>query len=539
MSRLGEWFLRVVTPYPRIAAFLHHVRHPRLVWAKLRARLRRRRRFRSYRSAVRRGGLVAEVAAPPSGRRFSVVVPVYRVREEHLRAAIASVRGQTHREWELILVDDASPEPHVRRVLEAVAREEPRVRLLLREDNAGIARATDEGLRHATGEFVAFLDHDDLLHPRALELVDRFLAAHPDLDWVFTDEDKVDERGRHREPCVKPGWSHHLLLTFNYVCHLRVVRRAVLERIGGHRPGLDGAQDYDLALRALAAGARFGHLHGVLYHWRTVPTSMARAAAAKPAAHRHALRALVEHARSWPRGGEVTAEVLLAPASFFRVRRRAEEGLEVAVLGDAPLGGRRTAGRLPLVPGAGWAEVVAAARRAGAPVVALPPPGGFGAEAVEELLALLQVPGTALVAGRAVRGHQVAASGWWVREDGVPVDPWFGLDVGDPGYLNLAMVPGPRALPPPGGWVAWREDLLAAWEAGAGVEGPWRLAAGLARLALEAVVTPTVSWRVRGELPHPGPPPAEIPARERLWLRDLGLAHCYLGGYDPAGMVRR
>ncbi len=539
MSRLGEWFLGVVTPYPRLAAFLHYLKHPGLAWRKVRARLRRLRGRPRYRELVRRDLLVPELAPPGGGPTLSVLMPVYRVAEDHLRAAVGSVVRQTETEWELVLVDDASPDPHVRRVIRELAGADPRIRPVLRDKNRGIAGASDEGLKHVRGDFVAFLDHDDLLHPRALETVRRFLGANPEVDWLFSDEDKVDERGVRFEPCIKPGWSHHLLLSFNYVCHFRVVQRTALERVGGHRQGFDGAQDYDLALRVLAAGGRFAHVRGVLYHWRTVATSMARAAAAKPAAHEHALRALAHHARSWPRGGEVETSVLLAPASFFKVRRWADPELGVAVLapgGTGPVASPRVRETQPLPEAGGFEGIVEAAARSGAPVVVVPPPGGFTAAELEELLALLQVPGTALAAGRAVRGRQVAGSGWWVREDGVAVDPWFGLDARDPGYLNLAMVPGPRELPPPVGWVAWREDLVAGWEAAEDVADAWRLGVGLARIGRETVSTPTVSWRAAAAICWPPRPPEGVPVRESLWLRDLDLAHCYAAGYAPEGM---
>ncbi len=482
---------------------------PALLAGKLGRVWRRRRSERAYREALAHGDLVVVPPAAPAEILFSVATPVHRVAEEHLRAAIASVRAQSHAGWELLLLDDASPEPHVARVLAEAAREDPRIRVSRRAFTGGIAVASDEVLRQARGAYVAFLDHDDLLHPRALELAARLLAVDPGADWVFTDEDKVDEAGRHHEPCLKPGWSHHLLLSFNYVAHLRIVRRGLLERLGGHRAGCEGAQDYDLALRAVASGARFVHLPGVLYHWRTVATSMARLAAAKPQAHVHALRALAEHARGWPRGGEVAAEVLLRPASLFRVRRAADPGLAVA---ESP------------AAGTDWNALVGEVRRSGADIVVASPPGGLTAAALAELLALLQVPGTALVAGRGVRGGRVVASGLAITGDGRFRDPLAGLAAADPGYLNLALIPGPRTVPPPCGWAVWRDGLLAAWDAAPDAAAPWRLALGLARVGLESVTTPEVSFPLAspGGLP-PLPPPAGLPPHWPGWVEALGL----------------
>ncbi|MBI4917729.1 MAG: glycosyltransferase [Acidobacteria bacterium] len=492
--------------------------------------LRRRRIEASYRAALAEDRFVVEAGPRADAVAFSVVMPVYRVAEPHLRAAIDAVRAQSHGAWELLLVDDASPDPHVSRVLAQAGRSDPRIRAWRRATNGGIAVASNEGIAAARGEFVAFVDHDDLLHRRALELAARVLAAERDVDWLFTDEDKIDESGRHSEPCFKPGFSRHLLLSFNYVTHLRVVRRTLLDRLGGHRLGFDGAQDYDLALRAAAAGARFAHLPGVLYHWRTVGTSMALAAATKPAAHDNALRSLAEHASGFPHGGAVTAEVLLQPASFFKVRRACPRDLHVAVVDTAGDGAPWTAELgwpvtlLRAGQGHGLAEHAERARTAAATFLIVPPPGGLSRADVDELLALLQVPGCAVAAGRALKGGRVAASGLVVTPLG-PWDPWAGQAANDPGYLNLAAVPMPRLVPPLLGWAARCEALAGAMAAAADVPPAWRLTVGLFRLRLEAVSTPTVSFpapALGGEVPE-GPPPTELPTTRVEWLRYAGV----------------
>jgi hypothetical protein len=477
---------------------------------KLARAWRRHRGAASYRERLAGGDLLVVPSALPADILFTVATPVFRVAEDHLRAAIASVRGQTHPGWELVLVDDASPDPHVARVLAEAARDDRRISVFRREANGGIAAASDDVLRGARGDYVAFLDHDDLLHPRALELAARSLAADPAADWLFSDEDKVDEAGRHGEPCFKPSWSRHLLLAFNYAAHLRVVRRSLLHELGGHRPGLEGAQDYDLALRALAAGARFSHVPGVLYHWRTVPASMASLAQAKPLAHAHAVRALAEHARSWPRGGDVECGVLLGPASLFRVRRRPEPGLAVARLEH---------------PGP-WAgeDLVDAVRRSDAEVVVVSPAGALAGAALDELLALLLVPGTAIASAPGVRRGRVACSGWVADDAGGLRDPWSGLATTDPGYLNLALVPGPRSLPSAAGWAAWRDRLLAGWDAAPDVPEAWRLAVGLVRLGLETVVAPGAAVAAVGPAAVPAPrPPVALPLYRCRWADELGL----------------
>ena len=506
---------------PRGRSF--YLSRPRWLVHKLRRALAERRARPAYRAALERGTFLFEPPAPPIEALISVVMPVHRVEERHLRAAISSVHGQSHAAWELLLLDDASPDAHVARVLAEAAHEDGRIRVFRRASTGGIAVASNQLLAEVRGSYTAFLDHDDTLHPRALELVARALAAWPDTDWLFSDEDVVDEDGRHREPRLKPGWSHHLLLAFNYVAHLRVVRTETLRRVGGHREGFDGAQDWDLALRVLAAGGRFRHLPGVLYHWRRVPGSMARAAAAKPEAHARALLALTDHLRGFPGGGEVDARVLLEPASLFRVRRAAAPGMTLAALVPPETMPRPLACETvtvdPFPPSAEAA--IAAARRTSADVIAVMPPAWPRPEQLTELLALLAVPGTAVVAARQVGRRRVACSGWLRDARGRAWDPWAGLSADDPGYLNLALVPGPRQAPPPIGWLARRSDLLEAWEAAADEPGPWRLPIGFARLGREVVTTPTVSLQaVHSGLPPA--PPADLPALQTDWLELIG-----------------
>ena len=158
--------------------------------------------------------------------------------------------------------------------------------------NQGIAGASSHGLRLATGDFVALLDHDDELPPEALFEVVKRLNEDPDLDLIYTDEDKLTPDGRRVEPFFKPDWSPDLLLSMNYITHLSVFRRSLLEEIGGFRLGLDGSQDYDLLLRFSERARRIAHIPKILYHWRKVPGSAAASTAAKPYAYEAARRAI-------------------------------------------------------------------------------------------------------------------------------------------------------------------------------------------------------------------------------------------------------
>jgi GT2 family glycosyltransferase len=228
--------------------------------------------------------------------RFSILTPVYDTPAEVLRAMLRSVGRQRCGDWELCLVDDASPMPHVGPILAAAERADPRIRVLRRESNGGIVAASNDALEMARGEFVALLDHDDELHRNALDFVDEAIRANPDADYVYTDEDKIDERGRHSGPFFKPDWSPERMRTQMYTCHLSVLRRSLVEEVGGFDPECEGSQDWDLVLKATERARRVLHVPKVLYHWRTLQSSAAGGGeAAKPWAFEAGRRAVQAH----------------------------------------------------------------------------------------------------------------------------------------------------------------------------------------------------------------------------------------------------
>jgi O-antigen biosynthesis protein len=227
--------------------------------------------------------------------RFSILTPVFDTPADVLAAMLKSVRAQRFGDWELCLVDDCSTEPHVREMLEQAQREDPRIRLSTRESNGGIVAASNDALAMATGEFVALLDHDDALHPDALAHVHEALAASPEADCVYTDEDKIDRAGHHTSPFFKPDWSPERMRTQMYTCHLSVLRRSLVEEVGGFDPEFEGSQDWDLVLRATERARQVLHVPKVLYHWRTLETSTAGDGEAKPWAFEAGTRAIQAH----------------------------------------------------------------------------------------------------------------------------------------------------------------------------------------------------------------------------------------------------
>ena len=271
--------------------------------------------------AERAARRVARLAARP---RISVVTPVYDTPVEVLEAAIRSVRDQLYPEWELCLHDDASPSPHVRTILERHAAEDPRVKVRFGERNGGISAALNGALSLATGDYVAFLDHDDALTPDAL-LEMACEIERTGADVLYSDEDKYDSRGRRHDAFFKPDWSPDLFLSIMYTCHLTVMRRDLVERVGGFREGFEGSQDYDLWLRATELTDRIAHVPMVLYHWRQIAGSTAADIGNKGYAHERSKRAIGEAVRR--RGLDATVGDGPAPTTFHVVRHLKDEPL--------------------------------------------------------------------------------------------------------------------------------------------------------------------------------------------------------------------
>jgi glycosyltransferase involved in cell wall biosynthesis len=244
---------------------------------------------------------------------ISIIVPTYNTPEVFLREAIDSVLAQIYENWELCIADDASSDRHVRAVLEEYRQQDPRIKVLYREENGHISRSSNSALTLATGEYIALLDHDDLITPDALYQAVLLLNRHPEADMIYSDEDKVDEENLLSAPYFKPDWSPNTFLSRMYTCHFGFYRRRMIEAIGGFRVGFEGSQDYDLVLRFTEQTQNIFHIPKILYHWRIHHLSAASGAAAKPYAYDAAKRAIAE---ALQRRGE-QATVTDAPGDFL------------------------------------------------------------------------------------------------------------------------------------------------------------------------------------------------------------------------------
>ena len=238
--------------------------------------------------------MTQEIATFHYQPKISIAMPVYNVEEKWLRLYIDSILNQVYTNWELCMADDASTDPNVKKILTEYQQLDERIRVVFREQNGHISEATNSALAIATGEFVALLDNDDELAINAFYEVVKVLNENPELDLIYSDEDKIDMDGNRSDPAFKPDWSPDLLLGTNYISHLGVYRRSILEEIGGFRKGYEGSQDYDLVLRFTekTTKERIKHIPKVLYYWRMLPTSTAVDQGSKGYAFEAGLRAV-------------------------------------------------------------------------------------------------------------------------------------------------------------------------------------------------------------------------------------------------------
>lgn len=206
---------------------------------------------------------------------ISVLVPIYRPDLHLLDRCVESVRGQSYADWELCLFDDCSGDPEVTHALQRHAASDARIRIGAASENGGISAATNGAATLASGDFVSLLDQDDELDPDALALVVAAIDGEPRADFVYTDEDKLDEDGLRLEPYFKPDWSPELLLSNMYLGHLTTIRRSLFDAVGGFRSTHDGSQDYDLALRVTERARAIVHVPRLAYRWRKTSGSTA------------------------------------------------------------------------------------------------------------------------------------------------------------------------------------------------------------------------------------------------------------------------
>jgi len=221
--------------------------------------------------------------------KISLITPVYNPEKKHLIECIESVLNQSYPNWELCLVDDASTKKYVKEILDNYSKKDKRIKVKFRDKNGHICVASNDALKMAKGEYIGLLDHDDFLWPNALYEVVKLINQKPHVQFIYSDEDKLDYDGKtHVDPFFKPDWSPDYLRSINYITHFAVLKKSLIDKIGGFRVGTEGAQDWDLFLRAsfyleknigqchpLDEKNPIQHISTILYSWRKTSQSTA------------------------------------------------------------------------------------------------------------------------------------------------------------------------------------------------------------------------------------------------------------------------
>jgi GT2 family glycosyltransferase len=248
---------------------------------------------------------------------ISLLMPTYNTDNKHLQECLDSVINQSYDNWELCIADDTSIDASVRTIIKEYAQKDQRIKYVFRQENGHICKASNSALELAGGEYVALLDHDDMLWPNALYEVVKLVNEHPDAKFIYSDEDKLDETGKkHVDPFFKPDWSYDFLRSVNYITHFAVLDRKLVKKLGGFRPGYEGAQDWDLFLRASRELDYVYHVPTILYSWRKSENSTAQRPSSKDYAYVNQKKALEEDIRSRGLKANLSWQI---PFSMWRV----------------------------------------------------------------------------------------------------------------------------------------------------------------------------------------------------------------------------
>jgi GT2 family glycosyltransferase len=239
--------------------------------------------------------------------KFSIVTPVYDPQLSHLKEAVESVKNQIYSNWELCIADDNSPNEEVKQYLREEAAKDPRIKVVFRESTGHIPACSNSALELSGGDYICFMDQDDLLSPDALFQMASTLNDEA-YDLIYSDEDKVDQAGKAITPFFKPQWSPHSFLSRNYIGHFVCIKENLIREVNGFREGYEGSQDYDLLLRVTELTDKIHRIPRVLYHWRMHQHSTSMDGGVKSYAYENGKKALNDALKRRGIQGEVIAD---------------------------------------------------------------------------------------------------------------------------------------------------------------------------------------------------------------------------------------
>jgi GT2 family glycosyltransferase len=206
---------------------------------------------------------------------ISIIMPVYNIKKRYLSDCLNSVLNQTYSNFEVCIADDNSTSKETIMTLKDFARQDSRIVVVRRKENGNISEASNTAISMAKGDYIAFLDDDDLLDKDALYNVVKEINVDNSIDLIYTDEDKMDVNNKVSQPFFKPDFSPDTLMSFNYITHFAIYKKSLVDKVGGLRKEFDGAQDFDFVMRATEIAKNIKHISKVTYHWRMIPGSTA------------------------------------------------------------------------------------------------------------------------------------------------------------------------------------------------------------------------------------------------------------------------
>lgn len=259
--------------------------------------------------------------------KISIVVPMYNTNEIFFKELIESLENQTYSNWELCLADGSETQNEV---LKQYYESNEKIKYKFLNENKGISENTNAAIDMATGEFIGFLDHDDLLSQDALFEVVKTINENIDNEFIYSDEDKIDQTGERFEPYFKPDYSPETLECNNYITHFVVVKKDLIDKVGMLDSEFNGAQDFDFVLRATYNAKRVAHISKILYHWRVHKSSTANAADAKPYAYEAGQRAVEAYIKKTGRKG--TAENGQDVPGIYKIKYEIQGNPKVSIL---------------------------------------------------------------------------------------------------------------------------------------------------------------------------------------------------------------
>ena len=260
--------------------------------------------------------------------KISIVVPMYNTNERFLKELIESLKNQTYSNWELCLADGSEIQNEN---LKKYYENDNRIKYNFLNSNNGISENTNEAIKMATGDFIGFLDHDDIIPKEALFEIVKVINENKEVDFIYTDEDKLDNETKERfEPYFKPDFSPETLECNNYITHFVVVKKDLLEKVGNLNSEFNGAQDFDFVLRATEKANKIIHIPKILYHWRVHRDSTANVAESKPYAFKAGIRVVEEHLKRLEKNG--TVEDGQDVPGIYKIKYNVIENSKVSIL---------------------------------------------------------------------------------------------------------------------------------------------------------------------------------------------------------------